>query len=145
MHRLVVNPGAARTWEIELKPGTNTLGRGEANDFIISDPSISTCHCQIDVSGDSVRVLDLGSTNGTYLNGAQIVESVIVPGQSLRLGNICLLLEETPPVRLLPDTAPHDSDCTDETAALTLPPPQPPPPHTYPELPPPPPQPRPAP
>src|SRR5258706_2913308 len=124
MHRLVVNPGAARTWEIELKPGTNTLGRGEANDFIISDPSISTCHCQIDVSGECVRVLDLGSTNGTYLNGAQIVEGVIVPGQSLRLGNICLLLEETPPVRLLPDTAPPDSDCTDETAALTIPPAQ---------------------
>jgi hypothetical protein len=131
MHRLVVNPGAARTWEIELKPGTNTLGRGEANDFIIADPSISTCHCQIDVSGESVRVLDLGSTNGTYLNGAQIVEGVIAPGQSLRLGNICLLLEETPPVRLLPETNPPDSDCTDEAAAVTvaLAPERPPEPH----------------
>jgi hypothetical protein len=111
MHRLVVNPGAARTWEIRLKPGANTLGRGEANDFVIPDPSISTCHCQIQVTGDTVRITDLGSTNGTYLDGAQIVEGVVVPGQSLRLGNISLLLEEEPPVRLLPDE-PVPVDCT---------------------------------
>lgn len=118
MHRLVVNPGDARTWEVLLKPGTHTLGRGESNDVIIPDPSISTCHCQLEVSRDSVRILDLGSTNGTYLDGAAIVESVVLPGQDLRVGNICLLLAEVPPVRLLPETP--EAEPTDETNNVAL-------------------------
>jgi len=41
MNRLVVNPARADAWEIELKPGVNRLGRGDANDFKIVDASVS--------------------------------------------------------------------------------------------------------
>lgn len=39
-HRLVVNPNTPQTWEIQLKPGLNSLGRGDANDFTIADPRV---------------------------------------------------------------------------------------------------------
>jgi hypothetical protein len=89
MHRLVVNPGTPQAWEIQLRPGTNRLGRAESNDFQISDPSISSSHCHILVNGDSVTITDLGSTNGTFVNRAQVVqEAKLEDGHAIRLGTV---------------------------------------------------------
>jgi hypothetical protein len=44
MNRLIVNPGTPQAWEIQLKPGTNALGRSDANDFKINDASVSGSH-----------------------------------------------------------------------------------------------------
>ena len=68
MARLVVNPGSPTAWEIELKAGANTIGRGFANDFKISDPSVSGSHCRIIIDSGNVIIKDLGSTNGTFIN-----------------------------------------------------------------------------
>jgi hypothetical protein len=97
MHRLVVNPGTAEAWEIELKHGINYLGRDAANDFTIEDPSVSSVHCQIEVVGDAIRIKDLGSTNGTFVERARITETVLSPGQTLRFGNVELQLVPTVP------------------------------------------------
>jgi len=72
MNRLVVNPGTPQAWEIQLKPGTNSLGRGDANDFKINDPSVSGSHCQILVSDHSVVLKDSSSSNGTFVGGTRI-------------------------------------------------------------------------
>ena len=72
MARLVVNPDSAEEWDIELQPGTISLGRGEENDFQIEHSSVSSSHCQIEVTGSGVRIKDLGSTNGTFINGRMI-------------------------------------------------------------------------
>ena len=88
MSRLVVNPGTPNTWEIQLKPGSNSLGRGEANDFIINDPSVSGSHCQIVVDDGSVALRDIGSTNGTFVGGARIQEHPLQHGSQIRLGGV---------------------------------------------------------
>jgi hypothetical protein len=88
MSRLIVNPGTPQAWEIPLKPGTNSLGRGDANNFKISDPSVSGSHCQIVVGEDSVLLKDCGSTNGTFVGGAQIQERQLENGQAIRLGSV---------------------------------------------------------
>ena len=72
MARLLINPGSPSAWEIQLKPGTNLLGRGFANDFKITDPSVSGSHCQIVVEGGQFVIKDLGSTNGTFVNRAPV-------------------------------------------------------------------------
>lgn len=91
MNQLVVNPGTPQSWEIQLNPGINSLGRGSHNEFEISDASVSTSHCEIVVTDSHTKIKDLGSTNGTFLDGIQIQESKLKDGQSLRLGNVEML------------------------------------------------------
>lgn len=93
MPRLVVNPGSPAAWEIELKPGTNQLGRGEANDFTIPDGSVSGSHCQLVLENGRVLIRDLGSTNGTHVNRARVFEAVVQPGQTIHLGSVEMLLQ----------------------------------------------------
>lgn len=88
MNRLVVKPGSPDTWEIELKNGENHFGRGDANDFRIGDPSVSGSHCQIVVNDGTVAIRDLGSTNGTFVNGAPVQEATLQNAQTVRLGNV---------------------------------------------------------
>src|ERR1041385_5507304 len=77
----------------ELKVDKTTIGRVEDNTFQISEPSVSSHHCEILLRGSDVVVRDLNSTNGTYINGERTTEAVLKPGQILRLGQIELRLE----------------------------------------------------
>src|SRR5256712_8448137 len=77
----------------ELKVDKTTIGRVEDNTFQISEPSVSSHHCEVLLRGSDVVVRDLNSTNGTYINGEKVTESVIKPGQILRLGQIEMRLE----------------------------------------------------
>ena len=79
---------------VELLPGLNKLGRNPTNDFRISDPSVSSFHAEIVVEGDMIRVRDLGSTNGTFIDDARVQEGVLKPENVLRLGNVRLALDE---------------------------------------------------
>jgi len=91
MPRLLVNPGTPQAWEIELKPGTNHLGRGFANDFQIEDPSVSGSHCQIMVQEDTAVLRDPGSTNGSFVDGVRVQDAVLQSGQSVRLGSVQMI------------------------------------------------------
>lgn len=88
MNRLVVNPSRPDNWEIQLKDGANRLGRGDAVDFKIGDASVSSSHCQIVVNDGTVSIQDLGSTNGTFINGAPVQVAGLENGQTIRLGNV---------------------------------------------------------
>jgi hypothetical protein len=77
----------------ELKVDKTTIGRLEDNLFPITEPSVSSHHCEVVRQGDSFVVRDLNSTNGTYLNGEQITEATLKPGQILRLGQLELRFE----------------------------------------------------
>jgi hypothetical protein len=93
--------------EILLKPGLNRLGRTEDNDFQISDDSVSSHHCQIDLKDDVITVRDLGSTNGTFLDGQPIQSAVLQPGQVLCLGTVKMICQGDPvrqPVRISVET-----------------------------------------
>jgi DNA segregation ATPase FtsK/SpoIIIE, S-DNA-T family len=94
-----VNPGSPTAWEIELKPGANTIGRGFANDFKISDPSVSTSHCQIIIDSGNVIIKDLGSTNGTFVNRAPVSEARLQAGQTVHLGGVEMLFQSDAPPR----------------------------------------------
>ena len=83
-------------WAFELLPGLNKLGRNPTNDFRISDPSISAFHAEIAVERDIIRVRDLGSTNGTFIDEVRIEEGLLKPENVLRLGNVRLALDEVP-------------------------------------------------
>jgi pSer/pThr/pTyr-binding forkhead associated (FHA) protein len=93
MAKLVVLSAGMTGRTHELKVDKTTVGRLEDNTFQIPEPSVSSHHCEVLLNGTEVRVRDLNSTNGTYINGEKITESVLKPGQTLRLGQIELRLE----------------------------------------------------
>lgn len=82
-------PGRAH----ELNVDRTTIGRVEDNLFQITEASVSSHHCEVLLRGSDVVIKDLNSTNGTFINGEQITESVLKPGQTLRLGQVELKLE----------------------------------------------------
>lgn len=101
----------------ELTVDKTTIGRVEDNTFHIADPSISSHHCEITLRGTDVVVHDLNSTNGTFIEGEKVSESVLKPGQVLRLGQIQLRLE-VPGAEAPPPSAPPKKGPTDSTMML---------------------------
>jgi pSer/pThr/pTyr-binding forkhead associated (FHA) protein len=77
----------------ELNVDRTTIGRVEDNMFQIAEASVSSHHCEVHLRGTEILIRDLNSTNGTFINGEKITESVLKPGQTLRLGNVELKLE----------------------------------------------------
>lgn len=97
MVRLVILSEGMTGRTYELKAEKTTVGRVEDNAFQIPEPSVSSHHCEIYLKGDEVHVKDLNSTNGTFIDGVQITEGILKPGQILRLGQVLLRLESDAP------------------------------------------------
>jgi hypothetical protein len=89
---VLLSPGmTGRTQELKLDK--TTIGRAEDNTVQIAEASVSSHHCEVLLRGSEVKVRDLNSTNGTYIDGVKVTESVIKPGHILRLGEIQMRLE----------------------------------------------------
>src|SRR5688572_622456 len=93
MAKLVILSAGMTGRSHELKVDKTTIGRVEDNTFQISEPSVSSHHCEVVLRGTEVVVRDLNSTNGTFIGGEKVTEAVLKPGQTLRLGQIEMRLE----------------------------------------------------
>jgi Protein of unknown function (DUF3662)/FHA domain len=72
---------------VVISPAGATVGRGRQADVVLSDPNVSRQHAEIRPRGGSWVVTDLGSTNGSQLNGRRIEGSeVLRPGDEIELG-----------------------------------------------------------
>lgn len=70
------------------------IGRSEESDIFLVDPSVSRNHATLVIDGEAVVVEDLGSTNGTFVNGERISGARrIVSGDALTFGNTQMRLE----------------------------------------------------
>jgi pSer/pThr/pTyr-binding forkhead associated (FHA) protein len=92
MAKLVVLSAGMNGRTHDLNVDKTTIGRVEDNTFQIADPSVSSHHCEVLLRGTDVVIKDLNSTNGSFINGEKISESVLKPGQTLKLGQIELQL-----------------------------------------------------
>jgi hypothetical protein len=95
MARLLIKSEGFGDQVIELRLGVNRVGRSPANDFQIEHPTVSASHCEILLGGDGILVRDCASTNGTFIEGHPIREAKLSTGQTLRLGEVKLLVEST--------------------------------------------------
>ncbi len=75
--------------EIQLRPGFAVkIGRSLDNDICLADELVSAFHCIVERTHPAkVIVRDLGSTNGTFINGVRVAECELVSGASLRVGD----------------------------------------------------------
>ena len=78
--------------ERKLAPGATMVGRGATCDLVLNESSVSRRHVQLSIAGGHCLVKDLGSRNGTYLNGQQIEEAEVADGDRLILGTFQLRL-----------------------------------------------------
>jgi pSer/pThr/pTyr-binding forkhead associated (FHA) protein len=93
MAKLVIQNQGMTGRACELHTDRTTIGRVEDNTFQIADPSVSSHHCEVHLRGSDIFIRDLNSTNGSFINGNKIEESILKSGQVLRLGQVELKLE----------------------------------------------------
>ena len=94
---VILNQGmTGRTFELNVE--RNTVGRMEDNTFQIADASVSSHHAEIVLRGSDILVKDLNSTNGSFINNEKISEAVLLPGQTLRFGQVEIKIDDGKPV-----------------------------------------------
>jgi hypothetical protein len=93
MAKLVANVPGVPAMHFDLPPGLHQVGRSPQAHFQINHPSVSSLHCQIAVEREGASITDLGSTNGTWIDGQRIQHNALLPGQRLRLGEVDVVFD----------------------------------------------------
>jgi pSer/pThr/pTyr-binding forkhead associated (FHA) protein len=100
---LLVRSGAMKGRRLAVKVPVVNIGRADFNDVVISDPSVSTSHAKLQRRDDVWILTDLGSTNGTFVEGERLAGEVALgPGTTVKFGEVAVLfepLDESAPVR----------------------------------------------
>ncbi|MCB1203591.1 MAG: FHA domain-containing protein [Verrucomicrobiae bacterium] len=65
-----------------------SIGRGPDNDIVLDHVSMSGTHAMIHNVGGNFQVQDLGSTNGTYVNGSAVTEAALANGYRIQFGSV---------------------------------------------------------
>jgi CheY-like chemotaxis protein len=97
MPKLVVINKTLTVMSHELGDKWVTIGRHEGNVFQVAETSVSGRHCEVRLRDGELVVRDLLSTNGTFVDDKKIVEGILKPGQTLRLGDVELRMEASAP------------------------------------------------
>ena len=77
----------------ELSKPVTRIGRRDGNDWIIQDGSVSGTHCEIEKTATGFLLRDLGSTNGTKVNGDTVKVSGIFKNDVIMVGDVSLLID----------------------------------------------------
>ncbi|MBM4164390.1 MAG: FHA domain-containing protein [Lentisphaerae bacterium] len=93
MAYLVLTEGDRKGHKFDLKDGVTRIGRRAENDVILVYPSVSGTHAEIIRSDDGFELRDLGSTNGTRLNGSRIQSIRVYRNDIFSFGDISVMLE----------------------------------------------------
>jgi transcriptional regulator with GAF, ATPase, and Fis domain len=94
--------GGARTASVD---GRVVLGAAEGAGIVVADPAVSRIHAELDVRDDGVWLRDLGSRNGTFVDGVQVIHARVPDRAQLRLGSTVIAAERAgaaTPVELWP-------------------------------------------
>jgi|GEM_PF-1900168 len=78
-----------------------TIGRVETCDLVLGDGRVSRAHCRLENDGKSMRVYDLHSMNGTYVNSMRIDVAELNPGDELRVGDTLMISELARPTEAM--------------------------------------------
>ena len=77
-----------------LGPGAvKTVGRAPRADFIVDAALVSRVHCRLTAGEEQLEVVDLSSTNGTFVNDTRVATAKLTKGDRLRVGRVELIVE----------------------------------------------------
>ena len=93
MIKIVVLEEGKRIKEVEPAEGTYVLGRHDSCDIMLEDKTISRKHARLEIKDDKAFVEDLGSRNGTYVNGQKVVRRQVSAQDTVVIGKFSLVVE----------------------------------------------------
>ncbi|HET7599872.1 MAG TPA: FHA domain-containing protein [Gemmatimonadales bacterium] len=93
---LLVRSGSLKGKRLTIRVPVVNIGRGDFNDLVLPEPSVSATHAKLQ-RRDGIWILsDLGSTNGTFVDGERITdETPLGPGATIKFGEVTTLFEST--------------------------------------------------
>ena len=93
MPKLTVLTEGIEPTSFELAKEVTSVGRVQGNDIVLAHQSVSGSHGELVLRGQDVYIRDLGSTNGSYIDGSKVAESPVQPGEVITFGEVQLKLE----------------------------------------------------
>ncbi len=90
---LTVMDGALKGLQATLNHSVTRIGRRDENDWVLQDGSVSGIHCEIEKSATGIIIRDLGSTNGTKVNGEPIREKRLFRNDIILVGEIPIMID----------------------------------------------------
>jgi hypothetical protein len=138
--QIVVGNDRGKHYSLQLSQ--TSIGRGADQDLVLADISVSRRHIRITIEGDRYRVTDLGSGNGTLVNGVRTESALLNDGDQIAIGNTVLRLDHAPSRAIAPTAAPiaqanpDNKTLIGDAVNFPLPPPASPPPYAAPAYPP---------
>lgn len=91
-YALVIDSGPQTGLTYVLGDGDTAAGRAAESDIYLEDVTVSRHHAVFKVDGEGLTVTDLGSTNGTYVNGRRHEIAALAPGDEIMLGKFHLVV-----------------------------------------------------
>jgi pSer/pThr/pTyr-binding forkhead associated (FHA) protein len=86
--------GADAPFLFRILPGSiKTIGRAARADFIVEAALVSRLHCRLTAGATELEVVDLDSTNGTYVNGERTPRATLKSGDRLGVGRVELIVD----------------------------------------------------
>src|SRR5215469_4212801 len=80
-------------FRFRILPGNiKTIGRSTGADFIVEAPLVSRIHCRLTAGANELEVLDLDSTNGTFVNGTRVDRKMVKTGDRIGVGRVELVV-----------------------------------------------------
>ena len=90
----LVRSGGLAGQRLSVKTPVVNIGRADYNDLVVPDPSVSTSHAKLQRREGVWVLVDLDSTNGTFVDGERVKgEAPLAPGATVRLGDVQLIFE----------------------------------------------------
>lgn len=90
--------GADLPFTFRILPGNiKTVGRARRADFVVDAQMVSRLHCRLTAGATELEVTDLGSTNGTFVNGQRVERAILRDGDRIGVGRVELVVSRGRP------------------------------------------------
>ena len=93
MWLLKTTEGADPPFTFRILPGNiKTMGRSPGAEFVVDAAMVSRLHCRLTAGATELEVVDLESTNGTFVNGERVTQAILKEGDTLGVGRVDLVV-----------------------------------------------------
>ena len=93
MWLLKTTEDAEAPFTFRILPGNiKTMGRSPGAEFVVDAAMVSRLHCRLTAGATELEVVDLESTNGTFVNGERVTQAILKEGDTLGVGRVDLVV-----------------------------------------------------